>query len=337
MRKLLLILFISPLFVSGQDGPFYFTHNNIQREFYFHIPNNLPANSPIVYVLHGWGGSGSSIMSTTAFNILSDQNNFAVCYPTGLIGSSGMTEWDAEGFSDIDFIKELNDSLWSVYQFDLNRVFATGFSYGAEMSYHLANCQNTNIFAAIAPLGGGMWDFINNGWPIICSPTINISVFVLNGTNDNEFNYNGGYYPGLGNYLSVDSIVSFWTDYNSCIVNNSYTLPDINNDNIFTEVTKYNNINTGDKVWLYKVNNGLHEWFDVGPWGNDDFWASEEIWNFFSQVGSNTTSLNDQKDVFNRRLLKTINVLGQEIQSSSNKLLFYIYDDGLVEKKISLE
>ena len=77
-----------------------------------------------------------------------------------------------------------------------------------------------------------MWDFINNGWPIICSPTINISVFVLNGTNDNEFNYNGGYYPGVGNYLSVDSTVSFWTDYNSCIVNNSYTLPDINNDNI---------------------------------------------------------------------------------------------------------
>ena len=239
MRKLLLILFISPLFVSGQDGPFYFTHNNIQREFYFHIPNNLPANSPIVYVLHGWGGSGSSIMSTTAFNILSDQNNFAVCYPTGLIGSSGMTEWDVEGFSDIDFIKELNDSLWSVYQFDLNRVFATGFSYGAEMSYHLANCQTTTMFAAIAPLGGGMWDFINNGWTIICSPTINISVFVLNGTNDNEFNYNGGYYPGVGNYLSVDSIVSFWTDYNSCSVNNSYTFPDINNDNIFTEVTKY--------------------------------------------------------------------------------------------------
>ena len=83
MKKLLLILFISPLFVSGQDGPFYFMHNNIQRDFYFHIPNNLPANSPIVYVLHGLGGSGSSIVSTTAFNILSDQNNFAVCYPKG--------------------------------------------------------------------------------------------------------------------------------------------------------------------------------------------------------------------------------------------------------------
>ena len=337
MKKLLLILLISPLFISAQDGPFYFTHNNIQREFYFHSPNNLPANSPIVYVLHGWGGSGSSIMSTTAFNILSDQKNFAVCYPTGLIGSSGMTEWDVEGFSDIDFIKELNDSLSNVYQFDLNSVFATGFSYGAEMCYHLANCQTTNMFAAIAPLAGGMWDYINNGWPIICSPTNNISVFVLNGTNDNEFNYNGGYYPGVGEYFSVDSTVSFWVDYNSCSLNNSYTLPDINNDNVITEVTKYNNINTGNQVWLYKVNNGLHEWFDVDPWGGDDFWASEEIWNFFAQVSSNQTSLNEPSEAFNKRLIKTINILGQETRDKSFTPLIDLYDDGSSQKRIMIE
>jgi len=337
MRKLLFILLILSQLVSGQDGPFYFTHNNIQREFYLHIPTNLPLNSPIVYVLHGWGGSGSSIMSTTAFNIVSDQENFAVCYPTALIGSSGMTEWNVEGFSDIDFINELNDSLNSIYQFDLNNVFATGFSYGAEMCYHLANCQTTNMFAAIAPLAGGMWDYINNGWPIICTPTNNISVFVLNGTNDNEFNYNGGYYPGVGEYFSVDSTVSFWVDYNSCSLNDSYTLPDINNDNALTEVTKYNNIITGNQVWLYKVNNGLHEWFDVDPWGDNDFWASEDIWSFFAQVSGNQTSLNETSETSNKRLIKTINILGQETQSISNMLLFNVYDDGTVEKRIIIE
>ena len=337
MRKLFLTLLVIPLFVCGQDGPFYFTHNNIQRQFYFHIPNNLPANSPIVYVFHGHGGSGSSIMSNTAFNILSDQSNFAVCYPTGVVDGSGLTAWDVGGLSDIDFIQALNDSLQNEYQFDVNRVFATGFSYGAEMSYHLASCQTSNVFAAIATVGGAMWDFVNNGWPIVCPPSVDVSVFILNGTNDNVFNYYGGYYSGVGDYLSVDSAVSYWVNYGSCVLSTSYALPDINNDNNLTEVTKYNNTNNGDKVWLYKVNNGLHEWFDVGPWGNDDFWASEEIWNFFSQVGSNTTSLNDQKDDFNRRLLKTINVLGQEMQSSSNKLLFYIYDDGTVEKKIIIE
>jgi polyhydroxybutyrate depolymerase len=333
MKKLLLIFLTFPLFVSGQDGPFYFTHNNIQREFYLHIPNNLPLNSPIVYVLHGWGGNGGQIMSNTAFNILSDQNNFAVCYPTALIdgdnGTSGLTSWNCSGLSDVNFIHALNDSLQLQYQFDENRIFATGFSYGGDMSFHLARCQSSNIFDAIAPLAGTIFDYMN-----ICTPYTNISVLVLHGTNDNVINYNGGNFPNYGPYMSAPNIVNDWVSHNSCSLDTSYSLLDINNDNNITDVTKYQNMTTGDKVWFYTVNNGLHTWFDVAPWGNDDFWASEEIWNFFSQAGTNTTSLNNQGNLAEKDLSKIINTLGQEIQYPLDNLLFYIYDDGTVEKKI---
>ncbi len=162
-------------------------------------------------------------------------------------------------------------------------------------------------------------------------------MFVLNGTNDNVFDYNGGYYTGVGEYLSVDSTVSYWVDYGSCVLNSSYILADVNNDNHLTEVTKYNNTNTGDKVWLYKVNNGAHTWFDVPAWGNDDFWASEDIWNFFVAVSSSQTGINEVDNSLNRNLLKTINVLGQEIQSQSNTLLFNVYNDGTVEKKMIVD
>ena len=336
MKKLLLIFLTFPLFVSGQDGPFYFTHNNIQREFYLHIPNNLPLNSPIVYVLHGWGGNGGQIMSNTAFNILSDQNNFAVCYPTALIdgdnGTSGLTSWNCSGLSDVNFIHALNDSLQLQYQFDENRIFATGFSYGGDMSFHLARCQSSNIFDAIAPLAGTIFDYMN-----ICTPYTNISVLVLHGTNDNVINYNGGNFPNYGPYMSAPNIVNDWVSHNSCSLDTSYSLLDINNDNNITDVTKYQNMTTGDKVWFYTVNNGLHTWFDVAPWGNDDFWASEEIWNFFNQVGTNTTSLNNQENLAEKDLSKIINTLGQVIQYSLDNLLFYIYDDGTVEKRIILE
>jgi len=337
MKKLLLIFICLPFIGFGQDGPFNFTHNNIQREFYLHIPNNLPSNSPIVYVLHGWGGSGANMMYMTGFNILSDQNNFAVCYPTALVdgdnGNSGLTSWNTSGLSDVNFLHALNDSLTNHYQFDQNKIFATGFSYGAEMSFHLARCQVSNIFDAIAPLAGSIFEYMN-----ICdNPSTHIPVFVLHGTNDNVVNYNGGYFPNYGPYLSAPDIVDEFVIHNSCTLDTSYTLLDLNNDNNTTDVEKYNNLNNGNKVWFYTINNGTHSWFDVAPWGNDDFWASEEIWNFFSQVGSNTTSLNDQKDDFNRRLLKTINVVGQEEQYSANNLLFYIYDDGTVEKRIIME
>jgi polyhydroxybutyrate depolymerase len=336
MKKTLLILLCLPMIGFGQDGPFYFTHNNIQREFYLHIPNNLPSNSPIVYVFHGWGGNGEQIMLNTAFNILSDQNNFAVCYPTALIdgdnGTSGLTSWNCSGLSDVNFIHALNDSLQIQYQFDENRIFATGFSYGGDISFHLARCQSSNIFDAIAPLAGTIFDYMN-----ICSPSTNISVLVLHGTNDNVINYNGGNFPNYGPYMSAPNIVNDWVNHNSCSLDTSYSLLDINNDNNITDVTKYQNMNTGDKVWFYTVNNGLHAWFDVSPWGNDDFWASEEIWNFFSQVGTNTTSLHNQENLAEKDLSKIINTLGQEIQSSLDHLLFYIYDDGTVEKRIIIE
>ena len=336
MKKLLLILLCLPMIGFGQDGPFYFTDNNIQREFYLHIPNNLPANSPIVYVFHGWGGNGGQIMSSTAFNILSDQNNFAVCYPTALIdgdnGTSGLTSWNCSGLSDVDFIHALNDSLQNQHQFDENKIFATGFSYGGDISFHLARCQNSNIFDAIAPLAGTIFDYMN-----ICLPSSNISVLVLHGTNDNVINFNGGNFPNYGPYMSAPDIVTNWVNYNSCSLDTSYSLLDINNDNNITDVTKYHNINTGDKVWFYKVNNGLHTWFDVAPWGNDDFWASEEIWNFFSQISNSPTSINNQENLTEKNLSRIINTLGQETQSSLDRLLFYIYDDGTVEKKIVIE
>ena len=101
---------------------------------------------------YGWGGSGDGIMSYTGFNLLSDQYNFAVCYPTALIdgdgGSSGLTSWNTNGLSDVDFIHALNDTLNYQYQFDDNRTFNTGMSY-KEMCFHLSRCQNSNIIDAI--------------------------------------------------------------------------------------------------------------------------------------------------------------------------------------------
>jgi hypothetical protein len=67
------------------------------------------------------------------------------------------------------------------------------------------------------------------------------------------------------------------------------------------------------------------------------FGQSEEIWNFFSQISNSPTSINNQENLTEKNLSKIINTLGQEIQSSLDRLLFYIYDDGTVEKRIVIE
>ena len=60
----------------------------------------------------------------------------------------------------------------------------------------------------------------------------------------------------------ANDIVSELVVYNSCVLDTSNSLLDLNNDNNLTDVTKYQNFNSGTKVWFYSVNNGTHTWFD---------------------------------------------------------------------------
>ena len=117
-------------------------------------------------------------------------------------------------------------------------------SYGAEMCFHLSRCQNSNIIDVLP--AGSIFDYMN-----ICTLSTNISTLVLHGTNDNVVNYNGGYFPNYGPYMSANDIVSELVVYNSCVLDTSYSLLDLNNDNNLTDVTKYQNFNSGTKVWFY--------------------------------------------------------------------------------------
>ena len=63
-------------------------------------------------------------------------------------------------------------------------------------------------------------------------------------------------------------------------------------------------------------------------------------WTFIhnnSGVDLNTSTGIDNFVVDNKRLIKIVNLLGRESIGLKNQPLFYIYDDGTVEKKIILE
>ena len=59
------------------------------------------------------------------------------------------------GIDDVDFIRALIEGLQKRYAIDSKRMFATGLSNGAMMSYRLA-CELSDKIAAIAPVAGGM-------------------------------------------------------------------------------------------------------------------------------------------------------------------------------------
>ena len=71
--------------------------------------------------------------------------------------------------------------------------------------------------------------------------------------------------------------------------------------------------------------------YDMGggnyPWNNPYYFTVSTLW---------TSGISESLSQ-NRTLLKTIDVLGREIKGTKNEVLFYIYDDGTVEKRIVVE
>ena len=87
---------------------------------------------------------------------------------------------------------------------------------------------------------------------------------------------------------------------------------------------------------------GGHDW--PGSFGNMTIDANIEIWKFVSLYDINglisciTTSVNEkngQND--NKQLIKIVDLLGRESKDLKNQPLFYIYDNGTMDKKIIIE
>ena len=64
-------------------------------------------------------------------------------------------------------------------------------------------------------------------------------------------------------------------------------------------------------------------------------WANIDPQHYFRENCSGTTSI--QEHSTNKELLKVTDLLGKEPKGKKNKPLFYIYDDGTVEKRIIIE
>ena len=116
--------------------------------------------------------------------------------------------------------------------------------------------------------------------------------------------------------------------YSIVIGNNNLTNLDLRNgnNNIIDTLSIENNPN------LYCINVDDSTW-SMSNWtpSNEHFWDSQ---SYFSNNCPSPTSI--QEHTTNKELLKVTDLLGRETKQK-NQPLFYIYDDGTVEKRIILE
>ncbi|HEX9976401.1 MAG TPA: PHB depolymerase family esterase, partial [Dehalococcoidales bacterium] len=139
--------------------------SGLERTFLVHVPptSSTTRPMPLLIALHGGGGTGQGMVTLTqgSLNSLADKEGFIVVYPDGIEnqwndGREGdFTMVNREEIDDVGFISTLIDHLSQKHKIDNQRIYATGISNGAMMSYRLA-CELSNKIAAVAPVCGAM-------------------------------------------------------------------------------------------------------------------------------------------------------------------------------------
>ncbi|HEY0254687.1 MAG TPA: PHB depolymerase family esterase, partial [Kofleriaceae bacterium] len=115
---------------------------------YEYVPASLPANAPLVVVLHGCTQTAAS-MENAGWNALADQYKFAVLYPQqqsannpvecfNWAGEYGDTANMTRGQGENQSIISMIDTEIATHHIDTTHVYIAGFSAGAAMTAVMA-------------------------------------------------------------------------------------------------------------------------------------------------------------------------------------------------------
>ena len=253
--------------------------DGIKRTYKLYLPKNIKPNAPLVFALHGYGGSFN--FDNVGLNEVADRYGFALCYPQGSKDGRGNNCWNV-GYpfqadmtvDDISFLCTLAKHLQKQHSLSRRNTFCTGMSNGGEMCYLLAY-DKQNTFAAVAPIAGLTMEWM----PRHYTRTRPIPLFEVHGTEDRVSEWTGdlGNKGGWGAYIAVPDAINKWVECNKCTKTESVTLPHKNSDSHTVIAYKYTAGRHGTEVWLYEIVGGSH------TWATNDIDTGEEIWKFFSR------------------------------------------------------
>jgi len=271
------------------------------RSYFLHVPSSYDGCEPVplVLVLHGYtkmwypfhSFRSSWIEKYTNFSGKADEEGFIAVYPNAkYFFIYRYFGWDYEIFpainyffvDDIGFIRELIEKMEKNYNINSSRIYVTGLSGGAIMTYSLGAHLSDKV-AAIAPVAGTIGGAPDGGTLKYVKPPENpVPAIIFHGTNDTNVPYEGS-----SICASVNESVSFWVNHTGCNPE-----PEINISQSGKIIKRtYKNNSNDMEVILYATVDGGHWW----PGSDIDFgWktlhdsiqeidATDLIWEFFRQ------------------------------------------------------
>ena len=301
----------SPNVIPYQEGltTNYITINNITRKYLVYRPTGMTAVNAVVTVLHGGGGTGLGVSNLgehplSVFRTLADIDKFLVVYPEGSpdnLGNPGWNDCRSDDISgsqgdDITFLKQLNAKLMAELNINSSKMYLTGGSNGALMTFSYA-FQFPETIKAIAVGSGNLPEFPESG---ICTngSTLPIPILLTHGTSDPAMPANGGCVANVGGncnrgkVISQSATLSYWLQRNGLQnVTPTTSTFDLNtSDAGNVEKRIYNGANP---LVYYILNNAGHQAPSKTVFSNSspaqgvqnrDIEFAEEVWSFFKSL-----------------------------------------------------
>jgi polyhydroxybutyrate depolymerase len=270
------------------DYRFSFIHDGIRREYLVHVPRSYHgAPTPMLIALHGGGGDAAFQADDSKYKLISksDQGGFIAVFPNGYsrFPSGILATWNAgtccgkaqeNKVDDVGFIRAMIARIETQTNIDRRRIFATGMSNGAMMSWRLA-CEAPEI-RAIAPVAG------TDNTPA-CKPPRPVPVIEFHAADDDHVPFNGG--VGVGpshvDFVSVPATQAKWVQIDRA---------DSNAKRVLNVAGAHCDLHRGPApVELCLTDTGGHSW----PGGGNQqgrktpsmaISANDLMWNFFSSL-----------------------------------------------------
>lgn len=255
--------------------------NGRMRRYRILLPATVDSHTPLVVLLHGYGG-GEDLWQETCMDSIARTEGFALCVPQGLKDPTGKRSWNVgypmqEGWTvdDVDDICRLTHHLQKKHRLSPTDAFLTGMSNGGEMCYLMAY-SNRTTFKAIGSVAGLtlVWMYKQ------LTPSRPVPFLEIHGTEDRVSEWTGDLdnRGGWNAYLPVPIAVGRMVALNRCTHECQEEMPTINPSGGH-RIIKHSFLggDNGCDVLLYEVVGGTH------CWHTNDMNTGRVLWRFFSR------------------------------------------------------
>jgi polyhydroxybutyrate depolymerase len=257
-----------------------------KRRHIIHVPPKYDPKrpTPVVLALHGMGMWEKMMESFTRLSDTADEHNFVVVYPNG----TGIVQtWNAGQFpgknnktDDIKYLGKVLDDVESAVNVDKKRVYVTGLSNGAMMTYRVA-AEMSDRIAAVAPVAGTMaMDKYEPKRPV---PVVH-----FHGTKDTLVPFSGPDKNAF-KFKSVNDTILACAKANGCADKPIETEMPMKEDKLKVTRKEYGKCKDGADVILYTIEDGGHTWpgrTTAPPFlgaSTKNISANEIMWEFFKK------------------------------------------------------